>query len=102
VTKDQKKIIRVVPSEPGSLGYQVTAGTKVFVGDTEINGVTKIELIGDINDLWRARISCLVQAPNITALADVDMRTAPTRWQRFLQWLRCGDIHRIAARYRNQ
>lgn len=93
----EAKLVRIIPPAPYAAGYQVTIGTKVLMGETEIKGVTKIEIFGDVNDVWRARLSCLIEAPEITVIADVDTRTARSRWQRLMQWFRFGNLGNAAS-----
>lgn len=50
----------------------LTKGTVVYVGDSPINGVTRITLTAEVNDLWRGTIEVLPGAmPVMRALIDV-------------------------------
>jgi hypothetical protein len=43
-----------------------TQGTQVLVDGVPMKGVTKIELVADVNDVWRAVITCIPAAINIS------------------------------------
>jgi hypothetical protein len=80
------QMMRIVAAEPNENGLTRTQGTKVFAGDTELTGITRIELTADVNDVWRARIDVTIQPPiELNALSIVHY---PTRWQRFMHWIR--------------
>ena len=82
------QIERIVSSPPDAGGLTRTQGTKIMVGDSQMTGVTRIELVCDVNDVWRARIDCMVQPPaDLSALSIIYV---PTRWQRIKQWLARG------------
>lgn len=69
---DERKLVRVVPVAPSTeSGITRTQGTKLFCGDVDISrGVTRIELICEVNDIWRAKIEMNIQPPiDLTALA---------------------------------
>lgn len=56
------RLLKIIPikADPGEPTR--TRGTKVVTEDgREVEGVTKIELVAECNDVWRARIDCLVQ-----------------------------------------
>lgn len=40
-------------------GLTRTQGTKVLVDGQELKGVTKVELVASVDDVWRARIECV-------------------------------------------
>lgn len=63
----------------------VTQGTKVLVGDIQIPGITRIELVCEVNDIWRARIDLNVQATDLNALSVFHQFS---RWQRLMNWWR--------------
>lgn len=59
--------LKVVPC-PGSAKTQ---GTLVVGPDgKEIGGITRIELVAEMNDLWRARIDCMVSIEGEIVLID--------------------------------
>lgn len=75
----ESKIVRVVPA-PTEAGPMPVAGTRLFVGDEQIRGVTRVELIADIEDgLWRAVITCLADVQEVTALEDLSRRFVSAR-----------------------
>jgi hypothetical protein len=81
----------VVPphSEPGDL--TVTRGTKVLLPDgSELKGVTRIELVGAVNDVWRARISCMVNMQPIRGAALHIVEAKPLSWWRRLLLVLAG------------
>jgi hypothetical protein len=84
---NEKRVARIVPP-PSKDGITITRGTKVFVGGVELACVTKIVLTAEINEPWRADISCLVRPPDVTCIADVDYRrfASISLWQRFKFW----------------
>lgn len=55
-------IVTIIPPpvDDGS-GLTRTHGTKVLVDGQELKGVTKVELVGSVDDVWRARIECFAQ-----------------------------------------
>jgi hypothetical protein len=57
---------RIIPSGINDAdGYQLTRGTVVMVGGGELTGITKITLVGGVDDVWRATIECLVKVEEI-------------------------------------
>lgn len=81
----EKHLVRIVAPEPTGGGLTKTQGTRVFAGQVEITGITKIELSCDLNDVWRGTITMMVQPPaDLSALA---MFHRPSLWQRFKRWL---------------
>ena len=65
------KLLRIVPVEHTAHDYCVTRGTKVLTPEgEEVQGVTSIKLHADLNDIWRAEISLIIDPPEVTALED--------------------------------
>jgi len=86
--KSEPKLVRIVPVSAGDDRPNPTQGTAVYVGDQEITGVTRIELVCEVNNVWRAKIECMVDPPaNLLATA---IFHRPTIWQRFKRWVRMG------------
>ena len=80
------QLIRVVQAAPDRSGTVLTQGTQVFVGDQEISGIQRIEIVAEVNDVWRARIDCtLTGSIDLQALA---VFHKATRWDRLKAWLR--------------
>ena len=75
---------RIVTTADGS-GPTRTMGTQVMVGGVALKGVTRIELVAEVNDVWRARIECAAEPTDLGALAEVHW---PTLWQRLVRWWR--------------
>ena len=85
--------LRVVPADPhGGSGPHRCQGTKLFVGDQELTGVTRVELVAQVNGVWRAKVECWVNPP-ADLLAEV-VFTRPTCRQRLKHWAMC-----LAARF---
>lgn len=62
--------VRIVPPDGCTNkdeGAWETNGTKVFVGDQQITGVTGITIRLDMDSVWRATIECVVQPMEIVA-----------------------------------
>jgi uncharacterized protein YeaO (DUF488 family) len=63
-------IVVIVPAKVTD-GYATrTNGTQVLVDGVPLSGVTKIELTADVDDVWRAKIHCLVKVGKISAGVD--------------------------------
>lgn len=80
----EKFIARIIPATscgPDSVASP-TQGTKIMVGDVELTGVTKITLIAEPNDVWKAQIECYFQPTDMTAVAFV---YKPSLWDR-IRW----------------
>lgn len=75
-------LARIVPAESGGKA-QMTQGTRVLVGDVELQGVTRIVLTAELDDVWRAEIHCHVHAPQVEALAQIVRPRLPW-WKRLL------------------
>lgn len=73
---------RVIPAEGGGKVH-ITRGTKVMVGDVEMQGVTRIVLTAELDDVWRAEIHCHVHAPQVEALAHIVKPRLPW-WKRLI------------------
>jgi hypothetical protein len=88
-----ENLLRVkFPQPSAASGLMPTMGTEILTEDgVKIHGVTKVVLIGEVNNVWRAEIHCLVAGPEITDLATFKYeRYIPSRWQRFKRWLSFG------------
>ena len=88
----KKHFIRVEASEGPS-----TQGTRVFAGDQELTGITRIELTAGTNDLWRGRVELICEPPKgIEAevdlvAADIRALTEEQRLELFSQYcIHCG------------
>lgn len=65
-------------------GTTLTRGTKVLVDGVALKGVTRVELVAEVDDVWRARIECYAQMQVMPgALVEV-VRYAPMNWWRRL------------------
>lgn len=81
-----RHILRVEAGARCGDGPHLTQGTRLFVGDQELTGVTRVELICEINDVWRARVECMADPP--ADLLSVASIARPSLWRRFRRW--CG------------
>ena len=64
-------IARIIPPPiDTNAPCHITPGTRVMVGDTELKGVTRIEVVFELNDVVRARIECLATMDGVNALID--------------------------------
>lgn len=62
------RLARIVPPVAGEHGATLTRGTNVILPSGErLNGVTRITLTADTDDVWRASIECVVEPPPINA-----------------------------------
>lgn len=78
--------VRIIPPKSSSESRAVmTQGTKVMVGDQELKGVVKIVLTAEVNDIWRADITCHFLAQPISALATIHYQKR--WWERLLGWI---------------
>lgn len=76
-----KNLITIIPPKAKPGFPAATMGTKVLGPDgVAIGGITRIELIGEVNDVWRARIDCVVNAPEINGVAATIRSGTPLRW----------------------
>lgn len=57
----QRNLIKVIPPKGKENQLLLTQGTKVFVGDTEVDGVVSIQLIAEIGQPWKAVITTHVE-----------------------------------------
>lgn len=76
--------IRIVVPESDSL-YTRTQGTKIFVGETELSGVVKVECLAVPNSLWEARITLQAPPPDISYVGQFFVRPARRWWHRFFK-----------------
>lgn len=77
------QLVRIVPPPASESGHTTAQGTKVYVGDQLMTGVTKIEITCEVGDLWRAVIHCHCQPADLSAAAVVHV---PTFWQWIKLW----------------
>jgi hypothetical protein len=63
-------IISIVPPAAKTADSPtMTQGTVVLLADgTKLEGVTRVELIAETNDVWRARIDCVVHVDRLDGL----------------------------------
>lgn len=73
---EEHKALRIVPAPPreGCIAHS-TMGTQVLTPEgAPVPGITKVTLIAEVGEPWRAVIECMVEPPDVTALADVFVR----------------------------
>lgn len=79
--------IRIVQPRAKDSGVTPTQGTLVMVGDVQVKGVYKIELLADTNDVWRAVVHCHPKWNEMTALASFSIvHPKPTICDRVKAW----------------
>lgn len=79
------QLVRIVPVPREDNGLVSTIGTKVYVGDQELTGVTKIVLTAEVGGIWTADITCHHHMQPMEALAVIHY---PKRWwERAIDWL---------------
>lgn len=76
--------LRIVQAQCDGDGPTLCQGTRLFVGEQELTGVTRIELVAEVNNVWRAKVECVVRPP--ADLLSSAVVTYPTLWQRFKRW----------------
>ena len=86
MTKPKAVLAKIVP--PESRGDEPTRaqGTRVFVGEQELSGVFRVELVAEAGGIWRARIDAHV-IPPATLQAEALVHH-PGPWKRFKRWLK--------------
>lgn len=80
----ESKYAKIIAAEGD--GPTRTRGTRVMVGDQELNGVQKIVLTATVDSLWKAEIHCI--GAGFTDLNAEFVLHAPSVWQRIKAWLR--------------
>lgn len=82
----------IVPRPPeGRPSYSLTQGTVVVTPNGDpIPSITRLVLIADTNDIWRAELHMLIEAPDISCLTTLDYREFRPPWwirlKNFLYW----------------
>lgn len=70
-------------------------GTKVLLPDgSEVPGVQRITIVGEVNHVWQATLECVVHGPEITGLTDTSARWTVPRsrlhyWRAY--WTKCRE-----------
>ena len=65
-------IVKITPREPVDGQPTRTQGTEVWLADgTKLEGVTRIELTAEVNDIWRAKIDVVVTAVQLEGVLAV-------------------------------
>lgn len=92
--------IRIVVPESDSL-YTRTQGTKIFVGDTELSGVVKVECLAVPNSLWEATITLQAPPPDISYVGRIFVRPARRWWHRLFKSkdVEVTDLSEVAIRF---
>lgn len=72
------------PADEGR-GFTRTQGTKVLVDGQELKGVTRVVLVAEVGDVWRARIECMAHVQAMPGMwVEVHEATQLTWWRRLL------------------
>lgn len=84
-----KHLAKIVPNIDGVRDVAcLSRGTRVVVGDAELTGVTRIVLVADVDDIWRATIECHVEPPDELLASSVIRAKPKERWySRVLRWI---------------
>ncbi len=70
------------PVDDGS-GLTRTQGTRVLVDGQALKGVTRVELIASVDDVWRARIECVAQVQVMPGMwLEVESHRRLSWWRR--------------------
>lgn len=76
-------LLTIVPREPDSRhGYSLTNGTKVLLDGKELKGVTKVVISGSPNEVWRAKIECMVNVSTMPGMLLEVVEVTPITWWR--------------------
>lgn len=84
----EKHFAKIIQPKPPRDGVSLTMGTKVMVGDVELQGVYKIVLTAEVESVWTAEIHCHPSYIDMTAMADVSVKHAIPIARRIRQWWR--------------
>lgn len=78
--------VTIVPPPADEVsGVTKTHGTKVLVGGQELKGVTRVVLVAEGNDIWRAQIECYAQMQTMPGMwVELHERPRLTWWRRLL------------------
>ena len=76
--------VRIVQPERDSSGATNSMGTKILLDDgSELQGVYKIVLTAQVNDVWRAELHVMPNMTDMSALATIHR---PNLWERLKYW----------------
>jgi len=85
--KSELNLVTVVPPPcDAKNGMCMASGTKVLLRDgSELQGVTRVELVAEVGGLWRARIDCVATVPTMPGmLLEISEPRRLVWWQRLL------------------
>lgn len=88
------KVMTIIPDcNDSGRGPMKTQGVRVLgPGGEAIGGIKRIELVAEVNDVWRAKIDCYVSVPHPFRV-DADLRVRRLSfWQRLCLRLARLDI----------
>ncbi len=92
MARQLRQLLRVIPPPADKSGHTLTRGTKVLTpGGAEIKGIYRIELVGDVGDVWRAVLHCHVQPPTLSAECTVVDKSMPW-WRRWWAYVSGAEI----------
>lgn len=75
-----RKLISIIPPEPRENGLTLSQGTKVLDSSgNAIPGITRIELIAEVDEVWRAVLHTTVQPCRIDGVKDVTSLMSESR-----------------------
>lgn len=66
-------LLKIVPAERSGDGPKLTNGSQVVLANgTKLEGVVRVEIIGEANNVWKAKIEVLCEPPDFDRiLADI-------------------------------
>lgn len=79
--------VRIVPGPQVDSGPNMTRGTRLYVGDVELQGVYHVVLSATVEGVWCAEVHLFPGAvPEVMTLANVHSYWARSRWVRLRNW----------------
>lgn len=71
--RKQRNLIRIVPPQGKEGEPLLSMGTKVFLGDKELDGVSSVQLVAEVGAFWQAVVtfSMIEKIDPITAEVDI-------------------------------
>lgn len=77
------ELATIVPMTGPEGSPTMARGTRVMLADgSELKGVTRIELIAEVDSYWKVRIDCMVNAPTLPGAVVEINHGRPLSWWR--------------------
>jgi len=79
-----KNLATIIPPATPADGYTRTQGTRVQLSDGSfLSGIKRIEIVAEVNGIWRARIDCMVNVQVMPGvMIEVGTPGKPVTWWR--------------------